>query len=130
MKIPSHRGFSLIELMVALAIIGLLAAIAVPNYTRYVIRGNRAAAQQHLMDLAQREQQMLADARVYKNTPSALNIQTPAAVTKFYTITIETGDGPPPTFKITAKPIPGSNQVEDGELSIDQAGTKLPAAKW
>lgn len=130
MKLPSHRGFTMIELMIAIAVLGILAAVAIPAYTNYVVRGNRAAAQQHLLDLAQRQQQFLADARTYKNSVSELNMTTPAAVSKHYTIAIVTGDGPPPTFTITAKPIDGSKQAADGELSIDQAGAKLPADKW
>lgn len=130
MNRPSHRGFTLIELMVAIAIIGILAAVAVPSYTRYVIRSNRAVAQQHLLDLAQREQQFLSDARTYKDTVAGLNMTTPGPVSKYYTIEIETSDGPPPTFTITAKPIAGSKQAADGDISIDQAGTKLPGDKW
>jgi type IV pilus assembly protein PilE len=130
MRLPSHRGFTLIELMISLVIVGILTAIAVPNYTRYVIRGNRGAAQQHLIDLAQREQQFLADARVYKDSVAGLNMKTPTAVARYYTITIQTDDGPPPRFTITATPVAGTSQVEDGTLTIDQAGTKLPADKW
>lgn len=130
MNTPSHRGFSLIELMAAIAIMGILLAIAIPSYTRYVVRGNRSAAQQHLLDMAQRESQFLADARTYKSNVADLNMTTPGPVAKNYTISIVTSDGPPPTFKITATPIPGTGQASDGPLSIDQAGAKLPADKW
>ena len=130
MKLPSHRGFTLMEVLIAIVIIGVLLSIAMPAYTSYVIRGNRAAAQQHLLDLAQRETQILADARTYKNTVAGLNMTSPASVTKFYTISITASDGPPPTFTITATPIAGSKQAADGALSIDQAGAKLPATKW
>lgn len=130
MKTPSHRGFTLIELMIAIAVVGILAAVAIPAYSNYVVRGNRAAAQQHLLDLAQRQQQFLADSRVYKGSVNELNMTTPAAVSKFYTIGIAAGEGPPPTFTITATPIAGSKQAADGNLSIDQAGAKLPADKW
>ena len=61
MRHPSHRGVTLVELMITVVIVGILAAVAIPHYTRYVLRGNRAAAQQHLVDLAQREQQFMAD---------------------------------------------------------------------
>lgn len=130
MRHPSHRGFTLIEVLITMAIVAILASVAIPSYSRYVIKGNRAAAQQHLIDLAQREQQFLADARVYKDSVSGLNMQTPAAVSKWYTIAIQVNEGPPPTFKIIATPVAGSRQAEDGELSIDQAGAKLPAEKW
>lgn len=130
MKLPSHRGFTLIEVLITVAIVGIIASVAIPSYSRYIVKGNRAAAQQHLIDLAQREQQFMADARVYKDSVSGLNMQTPAAVSKWYTIAIQVDDGPPPTFKITATPTAGTNQAQDGELSIDQAGTKLPAEKW
>ena len=130
MKLPSHRGFTLIEGLITVAIGGIIASVAIPSYSRYIVKGNRAAAQQHLIVLAQREQQFMADARVYKDSVSGLNMQTPAAVSKWYTIAIQVDDGPPPTFKITATPTAGTNQAQDGELSIDQAGTKLPAEKW
>lgn len=116
--------------MVATAIIGILASVAIPAYSRYVVRGNRAAAQQHLLDLAQREQQYLADARTYKNSVSGLNMTTPTAVSKYYDITIALEDGPPPAFTVTATPKSGSSQVSDGTLSINSIGVKLPADKW
>jgi len=59
------QGFTLIELMVTVAIVAILAAIAVPNYQQYVIRAKRAAAQSEMMVIANFEQQYLLANRTY-----------------------------------------------------------------
>jgi type IV pilus assembly protein PilE len=116
--------------MVAVAIVGLLATIAYPSYQSYLVRNNRAAAQSALMDIAQRQQQYLLDARAYAANVTALNVVLPANVTANYTVAIALTAGPPPTFTATATPIAGTRQAADGPLSIDQSGAKSPANKW
>jgi type IV pilus assembly protein PilE len=123
-------GFTLIELMITVAIIAVLVGIAYPSYRSYIVRNNRGAAQAALMDIAQRQQQYLADMRSYASTVAVLNVTLPANVTQNYTVSIATTAGPPPTFTASAAPVSGSPQVNDGTLSIDQAGTKSPANKW
>jgi type IV pilus assembly protein PilE len=125
-----HRGFTLIELVVAIAIIGIIASIALPSYLEYVKKGRRAAAQSHLMDVAQRQQQYLLDTRSYAASLSALDLTTPSDVSGFYTITIAVGEGGPPSFTATATPISGSAQASDPTLTLSSSGAKTPADKW
>lgn len=123
-------GFTLIELLVCVAIIGILSAIAYPAYTKYVVKSNRGAAEAHLVELAQAESQYLADTRSYADSVSNLGMTTPDAVASKYTITITASDGPPATFLITASPKTTSSQAGDGDLTINQAGTRTPGSKW
>lgn len=123
-------GFTLIELMVAAAIVGILMAVAVSSYQTYLVKGTRSSAQASLMDIAQRQQQYLLDNRSYASSLTALNVTLSTDVSSYYTVTLSTSSGPPPTFTATATPIDGVRQSSDGALSIDQAGAKTPASKW
>lgn len=125
----AQKGFTLIELMVAVAIVGILAAIAYPSYTNYLLKGRRASAQAHLMDIAQRQQQYLLDARAYAPDLPTLNVTTPSDVSAYYspiTIVAVNTAGVPPSFTITATPKAGTAQVNDqcGTLGIDNTGNK------
>lgn len=128
-----ERGFTLIELMVVVVIVGILAAIAYPSYQSYILKGNRASAQAFLLDSAQRQAQYFLDNRVYApdlatlfGTASAV----PSQVSPYYTITVATTAGPPPTYLITAAPKGTQNKNNEPTLTIDQAGTKTPSANW
>jgi len=125
-----ERGFTLLELMIAVIIVGVLASIALPSYQNSIIKGNRASAQSFLMDIAQKEQQYLLDNRAYTATLSDLGLAIPDTVSKFYTVTITPVAGPPPGFVVTAAPIAGKKQAGDGTLTIDNTGAKTPTDKW
>lgn len=130
-QIWNAAGFTLIELMVTIAIIGILAAIALPNYSKYVARARRADAQSFLLEVAQRQQQYLLDARSYAPDVATLGISVPKPVASYYAVTLSPATPTlPPSFVATATPIPGTAQQNDGALSIDNAGAKTPTSLW
>lgn len=60
-----NQGFTLIELMMVIAIIGLLAAIAIPNYSEYLLRSKRSEGQALLADAAARQERFYAQNNSY-----------------------------------------------------------------
>ena len=139
-QIKRTGGFTLIELMIVVAIIGILAAVAYPSYIDYVKRANRSAAQQLMMKIASREEQYMLDARAYTTAlTGAGSIGLGATDDDFtctaaqcangkYTITVALIAGPPPGYTITATA--AGAQATDGNLTLDSLGTKAPIAKW
>ena len=121
-------GFTLIELMIAVVIVGTLALIAYPSYQDHLRNGRRSAAQSFMIDVAIHEQQYLIDARTYAGGAGALaklNLVVPADVSRFYTVTIEpVAPTPPPSYTIIATPIANSAQAPDGVLTLDHTGAK------
>jgi type IV pilus assembly protein PilE len=129
-----NRGFTLIELMVAVAIVAILAMIAIPSYTAQMVKSRRSSAEAVLMDIAQRQQQYLLDARGYAPDVPTLNVTIPSDVRTYYNVQIDPPPaGPPPSFpSFTARatPLPGMAQAGDVTLTIDQTGAKAPAGTW
>ncbi len=122
-------GFSLIELMIAVVVVGILAAVAYPSYQEHVRKGRRAAAQGYLMDLAQRQQQYFLDNRGFASAASALGYaSTPAEVSPYYTVAITVVAGPPPSYSITASPAGSQTSDNCGSLTITAAGAKTSSA--
>jgi type IV pilus assembly protein PilE len=127
------RGFSFIELLIILTVIGILMSIAIPNYQQHRIKANRVAAQAALLDIASRQRQYFIDARRFfdHNQFSAMGYSVPDEVLNFYTVTVDTTTpaGQPPRF--VAKATPHGVQAADGELSVDYLGKKLRGtAEW
>jgi len=131
------RGFTLVELMVTVAIVAILFSIAVPSYALFMKKSRRGDTESTLMDIAQREQQYLIDARAYAPDIATLNTTIPADVSAYYTIQIcrttapcVAPGGTPPTFAIIATPIAGTAQAGDYTLTLDSTGAKTPTSVW
>src|ERR671926_1999717 len=94
-RVRSANGFTLIELMIVVAIITLLASIAYPSYTAYTKRAKRSDAQQLMQEISLKEGQYILDARTYttalNNTGLNINRQgwtcgSANCVNSYYTI--------------------------------------------
>jgi type IV pilus assembly protein PilE len=124
------RGFTLIELVITVSIVGILASMSFGSYQKYFLRTNRSAAQQFMLDVVNREELYLLDARTYTANigNTGLGLSIPTNVSGRYAITIALTAGPPQGYVVTATP--AGNQLEDGVLTLASDGTKMPLAKW
>lgn len=126
-----YRGFTLVELMVVVAIVGILAAVGFPSYLNSVKKGHRSDAQAYLLDLVQIQQQYFTDNRGYANQTTLFSLDpVPSKVSTYYTVTMPTPGTSPPSFTITATPIGTQATDGAGALTINNAGAKTPSSYW
>ncbi|WP_339663844.1 prepilin-type N-terminal cleavage/methylation domain-containing protein [uncultured Psychrobacter sp.] len=137
--ITNDKGFTLIEMMIVVAIIGILAAIAYPSYQQYVIKTKRADMMSEMQNIASEIQARKLAQGSYSNAlRTGLTGNYPQQGTALYNVTVETivapvsppPETPPPLgpltseWIITATPLVASQMVSDGALSLNYQGIK------
>ncbi len=123
----NQKGFTLIELMIVVAIIGILGAIALPSYQDSVRKTRRAEAQADLMELASTVERYFTENNTYVAwaVPATLN-QSPRTGTALYLLTV--GGVAATTYTLTATPQGGQAADTCGTMTLTQTGATTPAA--
>ena len=129
-------GFTLIEIVMVLAIIAVLTSMAIPSYQGVVRKSRRTEAQAALMELALRQERWRADHATYAPVASQIGATTTGdRLSRYYRC--EVLDGTSTSFTLQASAVAGRGQEHDRQgdvgcspLQVDQSGRRLPQGCW
>ncbi len=117
----AQKGFTLIELMITVAVIGILAAVAYPSYQQYVQRANRADAQAIMMENAQFMERYFTTSGTYSGATLPKG-QSPENGTARFLMTLPTATAT--AYTIQAAPTGSYSDTVCGTMTLNQVGTK------
>jgi type IV pilus assembly protein PilE len=117
-----HSGFTLIELMVAVAIVAILAAVALPNYTAYITRSKIAEATSNLLGMRTKMEQFFQDNRTYVGACAAGTVAPLPTGLKYFSITCPAANLTATTYTVRAEG--QGNDLANLVLTIDQANVR------
>jgi type IV pilus assembly protein PilE len=130
-------GFTLVELLIAVAIVGFLSAIAYPNYRQYILRAHRAEGLTALEEAAIRQERYYSNNSTYTTSMALLGFASSTTQNGYYNISIAACDTGPNAgkigrcFKLTAAAL--GVQTDDKSclsLTMDSSGVQTPANCW
>ncbi|HET7764636.1 MAG TPA: type IV pilin protein [Burkholderiales bacterium] len=117
-----QTGFTLIELMVTIAIIAILAAIAVPSYTVYITRSRIQEATTNLLAMRTKMEQYFQDNRSYLGGCAAGTVAAPPTALKYFTVSCPPANLTANTYTVQA--VGSTPDLTGLTLSIDQANVR------
>ncbi|RBP52655.1 type IV pilin protein [Arenicella xantha] len=127
-------GFTLIELLIVVAVIGILSAIAIPTYSRYVVKANRSEAQASLTEIMFEQERYQSRKRTYVTDLTTLGYAVSPVITENGHYSVAAAACPTLLIAdcvlLTATPVAGGFQASHGEVALTLNSQGVKGGKW
>ena len=135
----TSHAFTLIEILIAVTILGIIMAVALPSYRAHLVKQSRSAAQSELIELASMQEKIYLNSNAY--TTSLSGNYTGVSTGGLGRTTSKSNDGKydlalvnatAQSYTMTATPVAGSSQASDGTITLNSNGTRTcsTSLKW